>query len=197
MPWHACSSFAPAPLRPFTFGDRALWLARLDIARRTRRITLAFAEVGRALLRRLGPDGRLDPAYATLAADTGFNERTIGRAIRGLADACLLTWQRRLVRAGWRTAQTSNAYCLVPEGQPLPAPPLKHRGSGSKAILSFAGETAEQSRDRQLAALREWEASLPSTRQTVCPGTADLAMLAGQTSRDKLWQTMTTGPSKR
>lgn len=164
MPWHAHSSFAPAPLRPFTIGDRALFLARVDAARRARRITLAFAEVARALQRRLGPDGRLDPSYDTLAADTGFNVRTIGRAIRGLADACLLTWQRRLVRTGWAARQTSNAYCLVPEGQPLPEQykpcvpkPLKHKGTGSTAILSFVGETPEQSRDRQLAALREWE----------------------------------------
>lgn len=162
MPWHAHSSFAPAPLRPFTVGDRALWLARLHAARLARRITAAHAEVAKALLRRLGPDGRLDPAYATLAADTGLDVRTIGRAIRRLADACLLTWQRRLARAGWAARQTSNAYCLAPEGQPLPPPPLRIRGSGSRAILSFAGETAEQSRDRQLAALRAWAESLPA-----------------------------------
>jgi hypothetical protein len=32
----------------------------------------------------------------------------------------LLTWQRRIVRAGWRTEQTSNAYMLIPTAA-LPA----------------------------------------------------------------------------
>ena len=159
MSFHACSTFSAGPRRPFSIGDRALWLARLHAARLARLITASHAEVARALLKRLGTDGRLDPAQSTLAADTGLDERTVGRAVRRLADAGLLTWQRRLVRVGWRAAQTSNSYALVPEGQPLPAPPLRYRRTGSTGRLPVAGGalTVEQ----QLAAVRDWIASLP------------------------------------
>src|SRR5215218_6381200 len=102
MPFHAHSLFTAGPRRPLTIGERALWLARLDTARRARHITPAHELVARALLKRLGPDGRLDPAQDTLAHDTGLSERTVRRALRALADAGLLTWQRRLVRDGWR-----------------------------------------------------------------------------------------------
>jgi AraC-like DNA-binding protein len=170
MPWHAHSLFTEAPLRPFTIGDRALWLARLDAACRARLITPAFQLIGRALLKRLGPDGRLDPSQETLAADTGRSERTVRRAIRALADACLLTWQRRLVRDGWAVRQTSNGYTLTPSGPPLPLPPpLRTKGIGSTAKLS-AGGNPPRSVAQQIAALAEWAASgLPAARQTVCP----------------------------
>jgi hypothetical protein len=171
LPWHAQSLFTAGPRRIFTLGDRALWLARLHTARLSRAITAAHAEVARALLRRLGEDGRLDPGYATLAADTGLDERTIGRAIRRLAEASLLTWQRRLVRVGWRAAQSSNAYELVPAGQPLPPPPLKHRESGSKGSLSVAGESLADQYERQRAAVREWVAD-GVTNGATCRGTA-------------------------
>src|SRR4051794_29249493 len=140
MQFHAHSVFGAGPRRPLTIGERALWLARLDAARRARRITPGHELVARALLKRLGPDGRLDPAQDTLAHDTGLSDRTVRRALRALADAGLLTWQRRLVRDGWRCRQTSNAYCLVPEGLalPLPPPPRKHTFRGSTARLSAA-----------------------------------------------------------
>jgi DNA-binding transcriptional ArsR family regulator len=139
MQFHAHSLFGDGPRRPLTIGERALWLARLDAARRARRITPAHELVARALLKRLGPDGRLDPAQDTLAHDTGLSDRTVRRALRALADAGLLTWQRRLVRDGWRCRQTSNAYCLVPEGPALPLPPpRKAYIRGSTARLSAA-----------------------------------------------------------
>jgi DNA-binding transcriptional ArsR family regulator len=140
MQFHAHSLFGDGPRRPLTIGERALWLARLDAARRARHITPAHELVARALLKRLGPDGRLDPAQDTLAHDTGLSDRTVRRALRALADAGLLTWQRRLVRDGWRCRQTSNAYCLVPEG--LPIPPLD-RERGRKA-----GEAGEKKREK-------------------------------------------------
>src|SRR5689334_6297094 len=139
MQFHAQSQFTAGPRRPLTIGERALWLARLDAARRARCITPAHELVARALLKRLGPDGRLDPAQDTLAHDTALSDRTVRRAIRALADAGLLTWQRRLVRDGWRCRQTSNAYCLVPEGPALPLPPpRKTYMRGSTAGLSAA-----------------------------------------------------------
>src|SRR4051794_11312358 len=139
MQFHAQSQFTAGPRRPLTIGERALWLARLDAARRARRITPGHELVARALLKRLGPDGRLDPTQDTLAHDTGLSDRTVRRALRALADAGLLTWQRRLVQDGRRVVQTSNAYCLVPEGPALPLPPPKiHRERGSTARLSAA-----------------------------------------------------------
>lgn len=164
MPFHAQSTFAAGPRRPFTIGDRALWLARLDIAVRTRRITPGHEKIARALLKRLGLDGRLDPSQATLAADTGLDERTVRRALRRLADALLLTWQRRLVRVGWRTAQTSNAYALVPAGPALPPPPLRLKQPGSTGRLSVAAPVpldAQRARAdlAAIAARREAEAA--------------------------------------
>jgi hypothetical protein len=76
--------------------------------------------VGEALLRRLGTGGQCDPSYATLAADTGASTRTVGRATARLRDLGLLRWDRRLVRRGWRSEQTSNSYALMPSA-PLPS----------------------------------------------------------------------------
>jgi hypothetical protein len=47
-----------------------------------------------------------------------------------LQEVGLVRWARRLVRAGWRAEQTSNAYELVPDSQPQtpPAPPASTRG---------------------------------------------------------------------
>src|SRR5215211_3397122 len=133
MQFHAHSLFGDGPRRPLTIGERALWLARLDAARRAHRITPAHELVARALLKRLSPDGRLDPTQDTLARDTGLSDRTVRRALRALADAGLLTWQRRLVRDGWRAIQTSNAYCLVPEGLPIPLPKRERGRKGGEA----------------------------------------------------------------
>lgn len=163
MPFHAHSLFTPGPRHALSIGERALWLARLHTARLARAITASHAEVARALLRRLGPDGRLDPAHATLAADTGLCARTVARALRRLAEVGLLTWQRRLVRQAWRAAQTSNAYTLQPAGAAIPPPPLKTRTRGSTASLSVAGPALSVA--QQLAAVAAWvaEAGPPST----------------------------------
>ena len=161
MQFHAHSLFGDGPRRPLTIGERALWLARLDAARRARRITPAHELVARTLLKRLGPDGRLDPAQDTLAHDTGLSERTVRRALRALADAGLLTWQRRLVRDGWRCRQTSNAYALVPEGPALPLPPPRiHRFRGSAASLSAAGGSRPPALtvEQQIAIVLQWAA---------------------------------------
>src|SRR3954447_11121092 len=161
MQFHAYSLFGDGPRRPLTIGERALWLARLNAARRARHITPAHELVARALLKRLGPDGRLDPEQTTLAADTGLSDRTVRRALRALADAGLLTWQRRLVRDGWRCRQTSNAYALVPEGPALPLPPPRiHRFRGSTASLSAEGGARPPALtvEQQIAIVRQWAA---------------------------------------
>ena len=112
-PWHRHSQFGLGPRRPLDREQRAVWRARIDLARRAGRITALHALVGLALARRLGTDGQCDPAHATLAADAGASPRTCRRALAALAECGLVTWARRLVRAGWRAAQTSNAYVLV------------------------------------------------------------------------------------
>lgn len=66
-----------------------------------------------ALLRRLGADGQCDPGYDTLAADARCSARTARRATATMLRLGLLHWQRRIVRAGWRAEQTSNAYVLI------------------------------------------------------------------------------------
>jgi hypothetical protein len=47
----------------------------------------------------------------------GVSSRTVRRATDILRRLGLLLWQTRLVRAGWRTEQTSNAYLLVPTAE--------------------------------------------------------------------------------
>jgi hypothetical protein len=102
--------------------------------RAARRLTADYVAVGEALLRRLGADGQCDPSYDTLAADTGSCDRTARRATAAMRDLGLIRWERRLVRRGWRSEQTSNAYELVPTavaprpacgGQAGPEIPLK------------------------------------------------------------------------
>jgi DNA-binding transcriptional MocR family regulator len=71
-----------------------------------------------ALVRLLGPDGRLNPSHATLAALARVHVATVQRALERLRSLGLLAWQRRLVRdaaSGWRCEQTSSAYVLTPE----------------------------------------------------------------------------------
>jgi hypothetical protein len=72
--------------------------------------------IGTALVRRLGVDGQLDPSHDTIAGDVGCCSRTVRRALEALKGLGLVLWQRRLVRVGWRTAQTSNAYLLALTG---------------------------------------------------------------------------------
>lgn len=64
----------------------------------------------------ISTDGRCDPGHDTLADDAGCCARTVRRGLDALRALGLVMWQRRIVRAGWRTSQTSNAYLLVPAG---------------------------------------------------------------------------------
>ena len=88
------------------------------------------ANVGKALLKRLGADGQCDPSYATLAADSGTSARTVGRAVHRLRELKLLAWEQRVVRRPWpaggkgatRAEQTSNAYLFLLPTEPIAAP---------------------------------------------------------------------------
>jgi len=113
-PWRRGSLFGPGPRRPLDREQRARFRYLLNAHRRARRLTPLTELVGNALVRRLGVDGQCDPAHDTIAADAGCSARTVRRATARMRDLGLLRWQMRLVRAGWRTEQSSNAYELVP-----------------------------------------------------------------------------------
>jgi hypothetical protein len=112
-PWHRGSVFGDGPRRPLCREQRARVKFLLRAHRGVGRITAAGEDVGLALLKRLSADGRCDPSYATLGTDAGCSERTTRRATRRMAEIGLLRWQQRLVRAGNRAVQTSNAYLLL------------------------------------------------------------------------------------
>jgi hypothetical protein len=85
--------------------------------RRPGRLSAGGLQVLVALIRLLGPDGRLDPSHATLAALASVSVDTVQRQLERLRRLGLLFWQRRLVRdaaSGWRCEQTSSAYVLTP-----------------------------------------------------------------------------------
>lgn len=111
-PWHAGSLFTAGPRRPFTRDQRRVWTARLELHRRARAITALHVEIGRALLRRLGEDGRLDPAHDTIADDAGCCPRTVREALRRLNRLGMVSWLRRLVRTRLGARQDSNSYII-------------------------------------------------------------------------------------
>lgn len=132
-PWHRGSEFGDGLRFPLDRERRAIWKARLDLARRAGRITALHELIGLALLRRHGTDGRCDPAQDTLAADAGCSPRTVRTALAALANLGLLAWVRRLVRIGRRVAQTSNAYTLI-VGRAVAAFGARPRRANARAI---------------------------------------------------------------
>jgi hypothetical protein len=117
--------------RPLDRERRARVLYLLRAHRGSGGLTACHWDVGEALVRHLSADGRCDPSQATLAAETGCSERTVRRATARLRQLGLLRWQARLVRAGWRAEQTSNAYELVPTADP-PPPGNRRRACGGQ-----------------------------------------------------------------
>jgi AraC-like DNA-binding protein len=154
-PWRRGSLFTDGPRHPLDREQRAVWRARLDIARRGGRITATHAEVGRALVRRLGQDGRLDPSHETIAGDAGCSDRTVRRALEALAGCGLVRWVRRLVRDGWRAVQTSNAYELTAPGQGTPCGGQNGRGI-RKIDLSLRASARSQRQDAPSSGSDEW-----------------------------------------
>jgi DNA-binding GntR family transcriptional regulator len=127
MPWHKGSIFTAGPRHPLSPDQRRAWLARVELERRAGRLTPAYADIARTLLRHLAEDGRCDPSQATLAERSGYSERTVRRALAALHGLGLLDWQRRLVRRPSRAEQTSNAYRFVLPQQPITPIPNKPR----------------------------------------------------------------------
>ena len=92
-------------------------------------------EIGKELLfGYYNPDtGQLDPSDATIAAETGWSVRTVGRARERLRLSGLLSWFRRSKWAGGRWQPTSNRYAFGQSG----------RESTSTRILEWAKRVAE------------------------------------------------------
>jgi DNA-binding transcriptional MocR family regulator len=159
-PWRRDSIFGPGRRVPLDRERRAVWKARLELFRRAGRITADHALVGLALVKRLAVDGRCDPSHATLANDSGTSVSTVQRALVKFAACGLAEWARRLVRDGWRTEQTSNAYVLT-LGEPpeIRAPRCAgqcDRGTLEEAISPLqqpALEASQRVRCADLAAL--------------------------------------------
>jgi hypothetical protein len=133
-PWHRGSVLGDGPRQPLDREQRARFRFLLNVHRRARRLTPLTELIGDALVRRLGVDGQLDPSHDTIAEDAGCCARTVRRALGALKALGLLTWQRRLVRDGWRVAQTSNAYLL------------SLAGVGTLAAVSTGGQNLRQTK---------------------------------------------------
>jgi hypothetical protein len=176
-PWHREALFGDGPRIPMCRERRAVWRVRLMLFRRARKITPLFEDIGLAMLRRLGADGRLDPSHQTVADDVGCSPRTVRRALAAFADKAigLVFWIQRLVRDGRRVEQTSNAYVLT-LGNPPAIPALTPggqigRGTRRTEIISvqqdaaqrWAAEVSPEARQEARAAL----ARIAAQRQAV------------------------------
>jgi hypothetical protein len=113
-PWRRDSVFGEGQRASLDRNGRARFRFLIHAHRRARRLTRAGLDVGEALVKRQGEDGRLDPSYATLAKDADCCARTVQRACDAMRGLGLLRWMRRLVRNGPYVEQTSNAYELTP-----------------------------------------------------------------------------------
>jgi AraC-like DNA-binding protein len=158
-PWRRGSLFTAGLRRPLDRDQRARFRFLLRAHTRVGRLPAKAEWVGNALLKRLGEGGQCDPSQETLASDAGCSSRTVRRATATMDVLGLLRWQTRLVRAGWRTEQTSNAYELVPTG---PNPDVccggqSVRETKRKIISTGPSEGSDDwgrwNRDRQLSIL--------------------------------------------
>lgn len=167
-PWHTGSLFGPGPRRQFTREQRGRFRFLLNAHRRAGRLSRAARDVGEALVRRLGVDGQCDPAHETLAEDAGCTARTVRRALDALRALGLVMWVRRLVRAGWRVAQTSNAYTLALTENPPPIPAKRTGGHfGRQISLSLIQRTAEVVTAREPAEIEAAQKALAARRAVI------------------------------
>jgi hypothetical protein len=151
-PWRRDSLFGEGPRRPLDREQRTRFRFLLTAHRRARRIAALAELVGVALVRRLGVDGQLDPTHDTLGGDVGCCSRTVRRALDALKRLGLVLWQRRLVRVGWRTAQTSNAYLLVLTGNPPENRAPRCGGQSVRQILKIEIQPVQQASPAAVAA---------------------------------------------
>ena len=143
---HHQSVFGPGRRVPFCREQKAQYLAMLKLNKRPNRLTGGCVELGRELVRAIGPDGRLDLSNEELARRAGLSESQAHECRKRMRALGFLDWERRLVRerdpdsiTGWRTRQTSNAYVLlVPVAAAgLPVVRVKPRGLPDNADSGF------------------------------------------------------------
>ena len=161
--WRSGSEFGDGRRVPLDRERRAQCLARMKLARRPGRLTLAAVEIGRVLLNMLGADGRLDPCIATLARRACVDPSTVVRALARLKELGFVTWTRRLVRGAtsdWQCRQTSNAYalavpsaCDVQFAKAVISKVSKKDGQRQQAASAFTDQDARENAARQLEQL--------------------------------------------
>jgi DNA-binding transcriptional MocR family regulator len=157
--WHKDSVFGEGPRVPLDYETGVIWQVRLQIHNLAGRITDAGQKVARALFKRLGVDGRCDPSHATLADDCGKSIATVKRALKALKACGMVWWTKRLVREGWRTEQTSNAYMLtLGETPEISAPRCDAQSERLTDSLSFS--KSEPVSELSTGAQREAQAAL-------------------------------------
>jgi hypothetical protein len=153
--YHRGSVFA-GQRRPLDREQRSRIRYLLNAHHRAGRLTRATRDVGEALIRRLGVDGQLDPERATIADDATCCVRTVARALDSLRRVGVLSWQRRIIRAGQRAAQTSSAYVLRPEASnPTPARPRASEGHRGPQIHKEGISYMPKPSPAEVAAARE------------------------------------------
>jgi hypothetical protein len=164
-PWHRGSLFGDGPRVPLDRERRARFRFLLRAHARAARITAKAEWVGLALLKRLSDTGQCDPSYDTLAADAGCSVSTARRATAAMRALGLVRWTMRLVRAGWRAEQTSNAYELMPAAAATPVLPGSACGVHSgretrKKDIPYCPEFTAADRQTAHAALAERRAAV-------------------------------------
>lgn len=119
--WIRTSQFGTGPRVPMARNDLDLYRAKLVLMRRPGGISSGVRDVGEALSRMIGRDGRLNPTIEHIAAAARQSVSTVKRALATLRRCGFVSWVNRIVRvndSGWKVAQTSNAYVLtIPSGE--------------------------------------------------------------------------------
>ena len=161
--WHRGSTFGDGPKQPLCRERRAVWKARLTMFRRARKITPLFEDIGLAMLRRLGTDGRLDPSHQTVADDVGCDARSVRRALVTFRSCGLVLWAQRIVRNGWRVVQTSNAYALT-IGEP---PAITAPRTGGQRVRQIPKEAISTVQQATPAEVRAAQAALARRRAAI------------------------------
>ena len=98
-----------------------------------------------------GRTGRTDPGYRAIAKAARVGLGTVGPAIRRLAVAGFLTFERRLLRVGGRVLRWTHAYTLA-----AAVPPRS--GFGAEPKKKEKKKAQERSVTAQLAYLANWAA---------------------------------------
>lgn len=131
-PWHREAVFGEGTRRVLSARERNEFGHMLGAFARAGLILPGTVWTGLALRDFLDwTTGQCDPSHGALGQHVRDHygkrsDRTVERDLCRLRDLGAVTWEQRLVRAGWRSEQTSNAYCLHPDAdgrsRALPVP---------------------------------------------------------------------------